>query len=812
MHSHHNKESKSSLSNSKLPPAQTMDRQWQIEINKDKFSKLLLSDFNKITKVMDKIRLAVQSNLGLSELARKQFEESQPLWVKKGKPIFPINSSGVIEKHKIFHDSSKSKQNNSAKVQYISDDLQEKGLSILFKTKFRSFSLYINEEGQVNSSLELHWQAIYDDLLPDNEKNKSQVHKSFTPWQRYAEANFFNGRSVNKILTYLSQDLHEIFQYNTKSYYQESPSENISINKNNIKLIDTSTANLYLTLDSSIIAPDKDLDVKTNMPMLAIVKCKTNLMGPIIKIVPALYRKKKVSIVLSGHQTETEIQKVISCDFKKQTLHHWKLKHGIIIKNSCATTSKPPIWSSLNLLKFDHLVKHTSSAPMVRGSDAASRKLWISGYNIPTVYSEMITISDIFNMSYSNHRTPKEILEKFYYKHQSTSSFKRLSITEYELNKVQNFAFQVAVPHKTQYAEFFWGKDGENIARTTIIAVKLLHEMVPPEFHNKIRFAVNMCCPAASIEKMGAGFGLRAKPEYIKKIVAAIKTKFPDLDIEFKTLMLSNADKCISRKERIITLESKTACHNKNHHNISAEKNIKVAEFMSQAGADRLIWQGKARNKEEYKFHTVTKITQNSRVKKSFKFGFSGMVVTLRESNMIKLGFSEKESPHYSVEKILQLSFQDNYEVMLGRVLLGSSWLLLGRHACDREIVLMSLLHSYLIKDFNTGEGIFGVDLMQIHVLYNLRHLKDINLRNKIMAQTIKAKSADEIISNLNQIFRYLQTSHRRNPDSLLSPSLFRIKSAVDKATASEIQFYCEREQNLINNQTAKARLMKLSR
>jgi hypothetical protein len=819
-----------------LPPSQAIERENFIHINPEKWKELISIQMDpshprfrdnlcNFMQLMERIRTDVQSNLGLSAIEREAHETQHPIWIMKGKPLFPLDENGEIKQENILYDSVELESllpKYPPKVLIIKDSSNDEGLSILYKTKFRTFSLHIASDGRVISSLDLNWKTIYDDLSPESDVlDQQQALRSFTPWQRHSESNFFNGRSTNKILMNLTKTFPSTFTYDSQSYYRDAHSESLNLSKDNVDKVKTNSPNLYITLDASLIEPAKEFEVTSRQPILAVVRRQSPLLGNLIQIVPALYADGKLHLVLHGHQEETEIQEVFSCDFENEALHPWKWQENqVILKTEEVKQETSPAWKSLHLLKHSkhkELIKHTAAAPMVRASDAVMRKYWLSGFDIATVYTEMTTIADIFNICNEASHSPRDILEKFYYSDEATSSFRRLSFSEYELRQAENFAFQVAVPHESTDESFFWGKNGENIARTTRMALKVMFKMVPGEFHHKMRFAVNMCCPAASIERVGGGFGLCNKPEYIERIVQSIKEVYPTLCVEFKTLMLSNANKVVARaSSNTSTVQPNVKNDAATLHKISFEKNKDMSEMLSTIGASGLVWQGKPRNEEVYSLQTVLDITKAALVNTNFKYSYSGMVATLEDSQLLKLGYKEAGSPHYSVESILENvkemhggELPDGFEVMLGRVLLGSSWLLLGRYATDQEILLMTFLQSFLLREFAVGAGPCGIDLMQVQILYNVRHLDDDSLRNNLMSNIFEARSATQMIDALYEGYTSLNQEKDIDEVSLLKPSIVKLKTAIESATSGGFNLFSDREKMLSGNQLVKAAALK---
>lgn len=813
-----------------LPPSNAIERENKIAVDKEKFSEFIEIQLNPahpkfqdnlfhFLQMVEKIRLAVQSNLGLSAIERDKHETYHPIWVKKGKPDFPLLENNDIKPESILYDAQAIPPSGKriANAMIIQDDSKDEGFSILYQTKFRRFALYIQENGKVNSSLALNWEKIYDDLAPEI-SGESQPLRSFTPWQRHSESNFFNGRSTDKILSYLSSAYPQIFLHNEISYYQDNPSEIIHLTKENYKKIETNYPNIYLTLDNSLIEPPQEIkkDHK-QQPILVVIRRYSPLLGNIIQLAPAIYEDDKLHIVFQGHQHETEIVAIMSCDFEHQAIQRWILKKQDLCLHS--KQSHRSVWKNLHLLKYHEnqpFINKTASAPMVRGSDIVMRKYWLSSFDIPTVYTEMITIADIFNIENDISLSPQNRLEKFYYSDGATSSFRRLILSEYELQNAKNVAVQIVLPHETPHARFFWGEQGEHIARTTKMVATILFEMIPSAHHHKLRFAINMCCPAASIEKIGAGFGLRNKPEYIKYITEAIKDKYPELIIEIKTLMLSNEDQCISKiNDEFKEHKAISATHPSEKHNISCENNKALSEMVSDAGISRLAWQGKPRNKEIYDLQKTLKISQSAKVNSNFNYSYSGMIAALKDKDLLKLGYENIDQPHQSVEGVLRHlevlykeKSPENFEVMLGRVLLGSAWLLLGRHATDQEILLTTLLQSFLLREFSLGAGDCGIDIMQIYLAYNLRHLSDERLRNQLMNAIFEVRSATKMIDCIHE--KYLLTHHRDDlaEHSIIRPFILKLKTAVDLASGGECDIYTEREKSLLKVHVNKFKLL----
>ncbi|HAT1596230.1 TPA: hypothetical protein I8Y58_001452, partial [Legionella pneumophila] len=245
-----------------VPPSDAIQREQKVEFCAKSLQALIRSisegaeekseKLHKFNNMMEKIRRAVQSNLGLSRVQRETYETFHPIYVKLGAPVFPINDEGQLDPGSIVYRTAPVKGSDERKSSWVillKDDSKEDGLSICFDTKFRKYLLHIDGSGHVTSQLTLRWTAIYDDLLPD--KAAQQPLRAFTPWQRHAEANFFNGRSTNKILGLLTKNYPEIFNYDPTSYFKEEPVFSVELNRNAPQKLSTDKKNIYLILDES---------------------------------------------------------------------------------------------------------------------------------------------------------------------------------------------------------------------------------------------------------------------------------------------------------------------------------------------------------------------------------------------------------------------------------------------------------------------------------------------------------------------------------------------------------------------------------
>ena len=100
-----------------LPPSQAIERKNKIGVNSDKLQQLLkiILDPNHpqfaakipiFLATMEKIRDAVQSNLGLSAIQRDTYEINQAIWIKKGKPNFILDKNGKLKTDSIIYDAA----------------------------------------------------------------------------------------------------------------------------------------------------------------------------------------------------------------------------------------------------------------------------------------------------------------------------------------------------------------------------------------------------------------------------------------------------------------------------------------------------------------------------------------------------------------------------------------------------------------------------------------------------------------------------------------------------------------------------------
>lgn len=767
-----------------IPPSDAIQREQKIEFYAKSLQALICSiskegnrtseQLYKFNNMMEKIRCAVQSNLGLSRVQRETYETFHPIYVKLGAPIFPINNDGELDPANIVYRTEDVKGSDARKSSWVvllKDDSKEDGVSICFDTKFRKYLLHIDGAGHVTSQLTLRWDAIYDDLLPDSVTQ--QPLRAFTPWQRHAEANFFNGRSTNKILGLLTKNYPEIFNYDPTSYFKEEPIFSVELNRNNPKMLSTDKKNIYLTLDESCFKKSDGFEIGLDrQPILAVIKTSSPLRGDCFSVVPAIYEKQKLHILIKGHQQQTEVVDVFHANFKTGELQSWQLLNDVLIFGESSTTEYKPELTDLNLLSDQppELMSHVSTAPMVRGSGPGARQYWLNGFFKSTVYSEMIVIAEIFNRRFMS--TPLASLEQTLNHTDATKSFYRLQFSRQELEKAKEFVFQLAIPNefsKQEDFDFFYGEHGNKLEETTKLAILMLKRMVPKEFHHKIRIGINMCCPAASVENIGSGFGLRNKPNFIERIVRAIKDTDSNLKVEFKTLMLSHED---SYGDGIAA--------SGNTKSISEVQNERLTRIVSKMNANRLVYQGKPRNIEAYNGDAVSRIIGEAKTSKEFQFGYSGMVITITNNDIHKLGYKIVGEPHYSVQSILEKIKKQlgevpiEFEVMLGRVLLGSAWVLQGRYASDAEILLHTLLQAAIEQEWANGMGRYGIDIYQIQMLYNIRHITNDSYRNSLINKILNAQSTEEII---DKIFEQYLSIKKKGECNILQ--IHRLEQAV---------------------------------
>lgn len=733
-----------------IPPSDSIKRQQQITFYAESLHELMnhLSsaekrtpeELDKFINMVEKMRQAVQSNLGLSENKRDKHETFHPIYIKMGAPIFPGSQASKFDNHSIIYQTSPEEgDKKSPRVILLKDDSNEEGLSICFDTLFRKFILHIDGKGMATSHLTLNWVPIYNDLLPN--KTLPQPLRAFTPWQRHSEANFFNGRSTDKILELLTKTYPGIFEYTSTSYFKEEDNYPITLDANTKEVPYTDKKNIYLTMDESYF--EKSVDFKCGLrrqSLLVMIKTYSSLRGECFSVVPAIYENNALHIIIKGHQEQTEVVKVFFASIETGVFQSWQLLKPITISAASLKAHQPRL-IALNLLskQESELMSHISTAPMVRGSGPGARQYWLNEFLTGTIYSEMIVIAEIFNTHLMDK--PIDSLERALNHADAAKSFYRLQFSLQELVKAKAFVFQLAIPNEFSNKDdfqYFYGNNGNKLEETTKLAIQLLMAMVPEEFHSKIRLAINMCCPAKSVVEVGAGFGLRNHPEYIDRIIKTVKEDNPNLKVEFKILMLSNEDDKANKEEII-----------------SEAKNENLTTMLYEKNANRLVYQGKTRNVEIYDAKLVSGIMKNAKTSSEFQFGYSGMVAALKNDCLKALGYEIDGKPHYSVESILEIAkghsgeVAAGYEVMLGRVLLGSAWLLRGRYASDAEIILHALLQGAIEQEWAEGMGQYGVDIFQIQILYHVRHMTNDEHRNSLINKVLNVGSMQEIIDEM---------------------------------------------------------------
>lgn len=171
-------------------------------------------------------------------------------------------------------------------------------------------------------------------------------------------------------------------------------------------------------------------------------------------MVPAIYEKQKLHILIKGHQQQTQVLDVFHANFKTGELLSWELLDDVLIFGEPSTEYKPAL-TDLSLLsdQQSEIMSHVSTAPMVRGSGPGARQYWLNGFFKSTVYSEMIVIAEIFNRRFMS--TPLASLEQTLNHSDATKSFYRLQFSRQELEKAKEFVFQLAIPNEFSKQEDF---------------------------------------------------------------------------------------------------------------------------------------------------------------------------------------------------------------------------------------------------------------------------------------------------------------------------------------------------------------------
>lgn len=734
-----------------IPPLTPITQTHQIDhIDFDMFAEILVTrgGDKDLLGMLNYIQKKLQPNLGLSRTAREAFEAIAPLKVTLylDKVCEEKQLRQGIAEIKIAHDSDSTPQ-----------------LRFELNTKFRTVSICIHADFKVTASLLLNWDAIYEDLRSEAAEEPL---RGFTAWQRFSESSFFVSRSVNQILTKIERVLPECLKYNTSTFFLDHKPLDISINDSPIVQLTDASVNFNLVLDTEHFEVSQSYKKLPHdrQAILVLVEMDSPLMGTTRKLSPAsLDSNGKLHIPLFGYFNQCRIVEIFHVDHNSERLIDWILTAPIVLKGM-PVTEKHSL-QELALLKNSDksaFAEHLSTAPMVRGSDPQARRYWASFFandehkKRPVIYTEMITpahmmLSELYNESDS----ADDITNRILYGPNSESSFRRFVITVKELELCKQFVFQITVPHtltsKVDEA-FFWGADGEHIGRTSILSAALCFKLVPPKYHKKLRLAVNMCCPAASVEEIGGGFGLRNHPHHLENIAKAFKNKFPTLPIEFKTLLPSHADKGGDKLASDLTHFSQAA-------------SMHLAERVVRTKADRLVVQGKARNREDYLY--PASVATLSPFAPKMKGGYSGSVVTMTNEDLKQIGYISG-GIHTSVEHVLSLvkstsGEAHSFEVMLGRVLLGSTWVLLGNYASDSEIMLHTILNALIVREATLGGGRFGLEMMKIAVFYQIRHLTSFKeYADIIIAQIGTADSQDKLIEILYDAYKSYQITSIR--------------------------------------------------
>lgn len=730
--------------NQESPATGKIETTWQVNYNENKVREVfdflknkhdLPADndrFVEINLAFEKIRKSIQSHVGLSKRQRDNEESFKEVLIKNDisddwnqNTIYWLpNDSGADPKLK----------NVYIKLIESNHSASKPGVSFMFKTKFRTFVLKISKSGQVMSSLDLNWYEINKDVETDFISLRA-----FTSWEWHSQSNFFNTRSTNTALGILS-DIFD-FSYDKHKYFHDAQ-DIINISKSNLNNLLSLQPNIYLTINKDIIEPNSAYLLNTENSAFALVEISKPILGKIRGIFPVIYDGNTTHILINGHKESTKVIEVFTVDYQSARLIPWGWKRGVkhlTIKNPNPpdTSFKIKNFRTLETGKNKHLIKHITAAPMIRGSDLPTRIYWLSSLGRFAIYSEMTTVAGLLNVKRDS--SPLNSLKNSLYSEQAIQSIERIMISEYELKNAREIIFQVAIPHPLgkEDHDFFWGENGENIARTTKITCEIIAKLTTG-YTEKVKLGINMCCPAPAMENSSSGFGLINNRNYIYNIL-----ENSDLPIEVKMLMLSE--------------------DGNSHPEISIDINRNFTKFLiNRENKPRIIYQAKSRNDENYKFEIIPEVIAPY-ADKNMKFSYSGMVATLTEESLKSIGLTDGK-PHYSAEYILNtLSAvgHDNVEVLLGRVLLGSSFLLEGKYISDKEILLNSLLHLPLLIDMFDGMGLYGLERIKIQVLYHVRHLRDD--QQKVSNLMTDIFNATDIVSIKNLLLIHYNEVSSRN-------------------------------------------------
>lgn len=710
------------------PTTGKIETAWQVNYNQEKVDEIFefLKDpknisihndkFVEINQAFEKVRSSIQSHVGLSKLQRDREESFKEIeikndttddWEQKHIYCLPKNLNDPGRLQNVYVKLIDSKYKDVAP-----------GISFRFKTKFRTFILKINQSGSVDSTLDLNWQEINKDI-----ETEFASLRAFTSWEWHSQSNFFNTRSTNTALGVLSKIFD--FKYDKNKYFHDDI-QDIDVDGRNLDSVVSEKSNVYITIDKSIISANEEYISNQANTAFALVETYKPFLGKVRAVFPVIYHDDKTHILIYGHKHLTKIIEIFTVDFKSGDLitWNWKIDKPITIygKKNLSDISEIKNFRRLENSSNKEIIGKITTAPMIRGSDLPTRIYWLSTLGRFAIYTEMTTIGDLLNVKRKGD--PLNNLKNSLYTEQAIQSIERIIISEYELENAREIKFQVAIPHplgKEEY-EFFWGKNGENIGKTTKIACAIIAKLTKGYTH-KVKLGINMCCPAPAMENSNSGFGLRHNTQYIYNILE--NSSFPS---EIKMLMLSEDE-----------LEQ---------NKISIEKNQTFTKSLLNRDVSlNVIYQGKPRNDENYHFELVPQIIEDY-ANKNKKFSYSGMIATLNENSLKSLGFIEGQ-PHYSAEYILKKltsTGHENSEILLGRILLGSSFLLEGKYASDKEILSNAMTHFDMLVDMFDGMGLYGLERIKIQLLYHVRHLRGNKVAaNKLMTDIFNAKNISTI-------------------------------------------------------------------
>jgi tRNA-dihydrouridine synthase/radical SAM superfamily enzyme YgiQ (UPF0313 family) len=444
--------------------------------------------------------------------------------------------------------------------------------------------------------------------------------------------------------------------------------------------------------------------------IFAVIRNRRPGLGTVTELVPASWDKTGLKVPVVGFQGEVSLQEVLSFDGREPLV--WKLDYGAapVVRSEGFTGEEPEGMNAVPRLfsPDDPLVNKVVAAPMIRGS-SLSERVFRYRLGLHGAFTEMVYMGFLHLME---GETLSDVIGNYVW----LETFHRMKRSDLENNTV----LQVVGPHFTNGRERLEAVFGtrERTVDTYVKLAYLARRMGFPELN------INMCCPAPNLRYARGGAFMMEDEALVRDVVKGIKASVPGLKISAKVLLPSVDGELAAPDEA---------------------RAVRIAAVLAEAGIDRLLVQAQTRA-----FGRVyPEVVKSMSAAVSIPVTYNGSVAAFREDGMGEIGAGDGS---YSVEGLME-TFEgtgvDQY--MVGRLLLGSPWLLSGRKIPDQEIVQMALGQArYLASDFK-GIGEAGLGIAKLALLGYVRFLERRDLREMLDSGIMQAGSTEGLIALLER-------------------------------------------------------------